>query len=242
MRRCPHCQSPDPDDARYCLHCGQALEPVPRRPWLSLDDLGSWVALRRCALGALPVLAFALSARDWLTGGAARVESRVLAYHLAHGALIALGLAWARRERRASVWVAWLMAGLLGGLFGESLDLWFSYRQIFSGAALWLWQRWGLAYRPTLVYEILQGLRLLGLFPPLGAVYLARERRPARWLQAPLWLGLGLALRTQVRGVWLVWGACFSLPGLAVAACFYASVLALCWGLGPRSGFPDGGA
>ena len=236
MRRCPHCQAPDPDEARFCLHCGRPLEPPVRRPRLSLDDLWSPEALGRCAVAALPVMAFALSATPWLAGGPGRDEARVLSYHLAHGLLLAAGLAWARRERSPLAWGGWLLAGLAGGALSEALDLWFSYRQFFSGLALWLWAALGLADRPPLVYEILQGLRLLGAALPLGLAYAFQERRPARWLQAPLWVGLALAARSQVRGAWLLWAA-VGLPsaqGAGAWALFYASVLALLWGLGPR--------
>jgi hypothetical protein len=207
-----------------------------REPWLRADDLWDPAAFRRCAQAGLPVLAFALSAGAWLAGGPARDEGRVLAYHLGHGLLLGLGLAWARRERQALAWAAWLLAGLAGGALSESLDLWFSYRQVFSGLAQWLWQWLGLDYRPALVYELLQTLRLAGAALPLALAYTFGERRPARWLQAPLWLGLAVILRSQVRGAFLTWWALPGLgrPTLAAVALFYASVLALLWGLGPR--------
>jgi hypothetical protein len=181
-------------------------------------------------------MAFALSATPWLAGGAGRDEARVLCYHLAHGLLLAAGLAWARRQRSALAWGGWLLAGLAGGALSEALDLWFSYRQFFSGLALWLWASLGLADRPPLIYEILQILRLLGPVLALGLAYAVKERRPARWLQAPLWLGLALLARSQVRGAWLVWAA-LGVPSVQAAAAwalFYASVLAFLWGLGPR--------
>ena len=236
MRRCPHCQAPNPDPARFCMACGQAMPAPLREAGFRWDDLGTLRGLGRTALCLLPLLLFQLQFREWLTAGPVREESRFLAFHLGEGLWLGLGLAWARGERPVARWLGWVLAGLVGGLLAEALELWFMYRQVFSGLALWVWAEMGLQDRPPLVYELLQGLRLLGLALPLGAFYLALERRPARWLQAPLWAALGLALGTQVRGAFVAWPALRDLNPVAWAALglFLASRLALVWAFGPK--------
>jgi hypothetical protein len=236
MRRCPSCQSPNPDEARFCMTCGEPMPPPGRQPWATWADLGSWRGLGRTALGLLPLLCFQLSFKGWLTAGPVRVESWFLAFHVGEGLLLGAGLAWARDERLLGRWLGWILAGLAGGLLAEALELWFMYRQIFSGLALWVWAEMGLKDRPSLVYELLQGLRLLGLALPLWANGLASERRPARWLQTPLWVALALAIASQLRGAFLSWGQLAGLNPLAgeALAIWLASRLALAWAFGPR--------
>ena len=236
MRRCPSCQAPNPDEARFCMACGLAMPGLVRPPWFRRDDLGTFLDLGRTALALLPLLLFQLTFKDWLTAGPVRVESNFLAFHVGEGLLLGLGLAWARAEAGLGRWLGWILAGLVGGLLAEGLELWFMYRQVFSGLALWVWAEMGLKDRPSLVYELLQGLRLLGLALPLWANYLSLERRPARWLQAPLWLAVGLACGTQLRGAFLAWPGLRGQDALSWAACgiWAASRLALAWALGPR--------
>ncbi|HTB33487.1 MAG TPA: zinc ribbon domain-containing protein [bacterium] len=236
MRRCPSCQAPNPDEALYCMACGMAMPGALRAPWFTWADLGSWRELGRTALALLPLLAFQLTFKEWLTAGPVRVESQFLAFHLGEGLLLGAGLAWAREERLLGRWLGWILAGLVGGMLAEGLELWFMYRQVFSGLALWVWAEMGLKDRPSLVYELLQGLRLLGLALPLWANDLSVERRPARWLQSPLWLALGLACGSQLRGAFLAWGALADFNPLAwqALAVWLGSRLALAWALGPR--------
>jgi hypothetical protein len=218
------------------MACGQVLPGGAPEPCFRRDDLGTWLDLGRTTLALFPLLAFQLSFRDWLTAGPLRVESQFLAFHVCEGLLLGLGLAWARAERLPGRWLGWILAGLVGGLLAEGLELWFMYRQVFSGLALWVWAEMGLRDRPSLVYELLQGLRLLGLALPLWANDLAAERRPARWLQTPLWVGLGLALGTQLRGAFLAWAPLAGAEPMAWSALsvWFGSRLALAWAFGPR--------
>jgi hypothetical protein len=218
------------------MACGLALPELAREPWFRWDDLGSLSGLGRTALALLPLLCFQLTFKDWLTAGPVRIESQFLAFHVGEGLLLGAGLAWARRERLLGRWLGWILAGLTGGLLAEGLELWFMYRQIFSGLALWVWADLGLQDRPALVYELLQALRFLGLALPLWAHGLASERRPARWLQTPLWVALGLACGTQLRGAYLAWGPLVALSplGWGALAVWLFSRLALAWAFGPR--------
>jgi hypothetical protein len=236
MRRCPDCQAPNPDQALFCMACGSPLPGAVETPWLRRQDLGNWRDLGRTALALLPLLVFQLSFRDWLTAGPVRVESQFLDFHVGEGLLLGAGLAWARGERLLGRWLGWILAGLVGGLLAEGLELWFMYRQVFSGLALWVWAEMGLKDRPSLVYELLQGLRLLGLALPLWANDLAVERRPARWLQTPLWVALGLLCGSQLRGAFLAWGglAGFNPQAWQALALWLGSRLALAWAFGPR--------
>ena len=218
------------------MACGSALPGAVRAPWFRRQDLGTWRDLGRSALALLPLLVFQLSFRDWLTAGPVRLESQFLAFHVCEGLLLGAGLAWARAERLLGRWLGWILAGLVGGLLAEGLELWFMYRQVFSGLALWVWAEMGLQDRPSLVYELLQGLRLLGLALPLWANDLAAERRPARWLQTPLWVALGLLCGSQLRGAFLAGGALAACNPLAwqALAVWLGSRLALAWAFGPR--------
>jgi hypothetical protein len=234
MRRCAQCQSPNPDSAAFCLACGTALAPLRRRPWISAADLWDRPSFKRVALGLLPLVLFALSFGRLLTVGDLRREWRFLLFHELHGLILGLGLAWAWQER-PSGWGRWALVGLFGGLVAEALDAWYSYHGLMGSVSLALWQWGGMAEDRALVYEILQILRLAA--PGLALWALAYAPKPGLGIQRVLalaWLVLALALRSQVRGAWVSWGALETALGWAQLGLYTLSVLALGWGLGPR--------
>ena len=235
MRRCPQCQSPNVDSARYCSACWADLPPAPPpRPWISVADFWDAEALRRVALGQAPLLLFALSFGGLLTVGTLRVEWRFTLFHLLSGLILAAGLAWAWRESPQG-WARWIAAGLFGGLLAEALDAWYSYHGVMGYYSLELWQWFGLADNPALVYEILQILRLAAPGLLLWAVvYVQKPGSTARRILALGWIALALALRSRVRGAWVAWGALTWLEGWLHLGLFALSTLALAWGLGPR--------
>lgn len=235
MRRCYYCQAPNPDGAARCERCERIL-PAPLRPPLNLGAaLWDGPSFKRTLLSQIPLIAFGLSFGGLLTVGVGREEGRFLAYHILHGLAFGAALAWARRESRAKEWAFWVSAGALGGLLSEALDVWYSYHGILGQASQQLWQWFGFSEDPALVYEILQIFRLGGLGFALLVVFEATETLTARRILAPLWVLAALALRSQVRGSWLAWGAlAHSGEAWVHLALFALSSLCLAWGLGPR--------
>ena len=234
MRRCPRCQSPNPDHAERCSACSAALPALLRKPWISLGDVYDVQALERVALGLVPLLLFGLSFGRLLTVGSLRQEWRFAVFHLAHGLILAAGLAWAWRERRAKGWALWLAAGLAGGLLTEALESWYTYRGLMGFFSVAAWQWFGFPDDNALIYEILQVLRLLGAAFALLAAYAFRERRAARRVLARFWIALAVALRSQVRGAWVAWGALGGAMAWLQLGLYALSALSLAWGLGPR--------
>jgi hypothetical protein len=233
MRRCPVCQAANPSTARFCHACGSALPPVEAEPWFRLDDLWSPEALRRGLLAALLLLAYRLSFGGLLSAGPERQESRFLIFHVGSGLVLALGLAWARRERGLN-WLAWALGGLAGGLLCEALEVWYSYRHLMGTLTFYAFQWFGLPTTPPLIYQILQGLRAAGLALPLLALASTREKRFGYSVFALLWTVLAVVLRVPVRGFFLAWGA-LSVPEAWTQVAYYlGSALALAYGLGAR--------
>jgi hypothetical protein len=240
MRRCPQCHSPNVDSARYCAACWADLPPAPRRAaWIGAADLWDAPSFRRVALGQAPLLFFALSFGGLLTVGSLRLEWHFALFHLLNGLFLAAGLAWAWRESPRG-WAAWMAAGLFGGLLAEALDAWYSYHGEMGYLSMELWQWFGLADNPALVYEILQILRLAAPGLLLWAVVYAQKRgSTARRTLALGWIALALLLRSRVRGAWVAWGALASPEGWLHLGLYALSALALAWGLGPRGLTPD---
>lgn len=235
MRRCPQCHSPNVDSAQHCAACWADLPPVPRpKARIGKADFWDAAALRRVALGQVPLLLFALSFGGLLTVGQLRVEWRFTLFHLLHGLILAAGLAWAWRESPQG-WARWMAAGLCGGLLAEALDAWYTYHGVMGFFSMEVWQWFGLADNPALVYEILQILRLAAPALLLWAVvYVQKAGSNARRTLALGWMALALALRSQVRGAWVAWGALSLLEGWLHLGLYALSILALAWGLGPR--------
>jgi hypothetical protein len=234
MRRCAQCQSPNPDSSAFCQACGTALAPLRPQPWIAAADLWDGPSMKRVALGLLPVVLFALCFGRLLTVGDLRREWRFALFHELHGLILGLGLAWAWRERPLG-WVRWIAAGLFGGLIAEALDAWYSYHGVMGLFSLTFWAWLGLPEDNALVYEILQILRLAAPGLILWALaYFPKRPSVTRRTLALLWIALALALRSQVRGAWVAWGALGSLGGWTHLGLYLGSSLALGWGLGPR--------
>lgn len=235
MIRCVHCETPNPDSSRTCVGCGRPCGPVPRDPFLRREDLWQPEAFLR-ALGAAGILLiFRLSFGHLLTVGVQRREWAFLSYHLAHGTLLGLGLAWVRGERRPQAWLAWLAAGWGGGLLSEGLELWYLYRNLMARFSLLLWQYFGLAESPALIYRVLQGLRLGGTLLPLLGLALKDEKRLSRGLFTVLAALGALALRIPVRGFLLDWRQLGHWAAWEQIGLYSASALLLYYGLGQRA-------
>jgi len=233
MRRCPSCQVPNPESAGFCHACGAALPLVQAEPWFRLDDLWDKAALLRGLAAALVLLAYRLSFGGLLTAGPERDESRFLLFHLGTGLVLGLGLAWSRRERGLG-WLGWALGGLAGGLFCESLEVWYTYRHLMGTLTFYAFQWFGLPTTPPLVYQILQGLRAAGLALPLLILAATREKRFGYTVFALGWALLAVALRVPVRGAFLAWGALGLGEAWIQAAYYLGSALALAYGLGAR--------
>lgn len=240
MRRCPQCQSPNPDSAGFCAACGEGLPKVLWSPQAAFAELWDGPSAVRVALGLLPVLCFRLSFGYLLTVGVQRTEWHFAVYHLCHGLLLAAGLAWAWREASFKGRAGWLLAGLCGGLFAEALEAWYTYHGLMGFFSLTLWQWFGLPEDRALVYEILQMLRLAGPGLFLWLAFAAKPLSALRRASALVWIVLALALRSQVRGAFVVWGALTTALGCRQAALYALSALVLAWGLGPREGLTRG--
>ncbi len=234
MRRCPHCQAPNPEQAAVCGACAQPLPPPVRESWLRLDDLWRPQALPRLGILLLLLLAFRIQAGPLLTAGAERMEARFLAFHLMQGLLLGLGAAWMRSSRSPLDWGLWVAAGLAGGLLAESLEVWYTYRQLMGMLTLLAWDWFGWQATPPLIYRILQGLRAAGLALPLLALALAQEKRFSRMLFAFALALAAVALRVPLRGAFLTWGGLAHAQGLAQAAWYLGSMAALLYALAPR--------
>ena len=234
MRRCPQCQSPNPEASLYCGACGAPLAPIPREPWVRLADLWSPMALQRAWVAALLLCAFRLSFGQLLTVGGERVEARFLTFHLMHGLVLGTGLAWCRGESRAARWILWLGLGLMGGLLAEALEVWYTYRHLMGTLTLYAWSWFQLPATPALIYQILQGLRLVGALLPLLFMYFWVDSRNARQFMALGFALLALVLRVPVRGVYLTWPAVLSGEAWSVLGLYGGSALAIFYGLGPR--------
>jgi hypothetical protein len=211
------------------------LLPIPREPWVRLSDVWSPLALQRAAVAVLALIAFRLSAGSLLTVGMERVEARFLAFHLMHGLLLGAGLAWCRGERTALRWTLWLVLGLLGGLMAEALEVWYTYRHLMSTLTFYAWQWFELPSTPALIYQILQGLRLVGALFPLVFMYFWVEQRNARQFLALGFLLLALGARVFVRGAYLAWPGLLTSETWPVLALYAVSALAIFYGLGPRT-------
>lgn len=241
MRRCPHCQSPSPERAAFCSACGRALPPPLRAPGFRREDLWQPLALRRALQALAPLLAFRLSAGSLLTAGPVRVEGRFLAFHLMHGILLAGGVAWVRGLRRPQACLRWLGAGLLGGLLAESLEAWYTYRHLMGRLTLFAWDWFGLGSQSSLIYQVLQGLRILGVGLPLLALALSGEKRVFLYFSAVFLFCAAVALRIPVRGAYLSWAGLAAFLGLSWAhlLLYSASALCLLYGLGQRALTPE---
>lgn len=179
----------------------------------------------RALLPVLVLLAYRFSAGDLLTAGPERQEARFLAFHLMNGALFGLAVAWLRRPPRWLDQLGWLGAGLAGGALAECLEAWYSYRHLMGTLTVYAWQWFEWPMSTALVYQTLQGLRLLGLALVLLAWLWGSEKRWVPRVISVL-LGLGaLALRIPVRGAFLRWGALLQLQAWGAVAAYAGS----CW-------------
>lgn len=227
MRRCPHCQAPNPESAPACHACGQLLAPIAAEPWLRWGELWQPRLLLRSLLPLLLLLLFRISFGRLLTVGMERVELRFLTFHLLSGLLLGAGVAWVRGAREPRAWGLWIAAGLAGGLLAEALEVWFTYRQIMGTITFYLWMWFGLPDTPALIYRILQGLRALGLALPLVLVALQGEKRLSRGLFVLLCLAAAVILRMPLRGIFLGWSYLVQGPQWASLAFYLGSMLPL---------------
>jgi hypothetical protein len=238
MRRCPHCQAPNPERALFCQRCGLALPPVAKRPFLALSDLWAPPAAKALLLPLLLILCFRFRFGDWLSVGLQREEWHFIAFHTLHGLLLGAALAWARGERGARAWLGWLLAGLLGGLLAEGLEFWFTYRHVMVGAAYDILAWFEGPQAGVLPYQILQGLRLGGALLPLG-LYWAWAQKPSLGLQLLAFLALILAVyaRAHVLGFALAWPALSSWLGWhnTLLYAFSVALILYVWGRRPET-------
>jgi hypothetical protein len=235
MRRCPHCQAPNPSAALFCQRCGQGLPPLPREPFWAWSDWWEPAALRAALAPLLALLAFRLSFGHWLIKGAERIEWHYLAFHLGHGLLFGLGLAWCRGDLAERRWLRWALVGLGAGLFTEALEYWYTYQHVMQGVAFRIWDFFGAMNNAALVpYRSLQILRLAGILGPLALLWLFSQPRGGQVLAALLWLGLGLWARALVLGYPVAWGALGTALAWKHLGLYAFSALAGLYALGPR--------
>lgn len=235
MRRCPNCQSPNPEAALFCARCGQGLPPAPRIPFWSAQDWWSGGALK-AALGPLGVLlAFRLTFGSWLSVGLAREEWHYLAFHTLHGLLFGLALAWVRRERSATEVWRWVVVGLVGGFLAESLEYWYTYRHLMQGYVFTILNWYEGSKAALFPYQSLQALRLVGVLVPLGVLWLWAQRpRLGLQMASLLWVLAAVALRSRVLGYPLNWAGLSTALGWQNLALYAFSALAVLYAWGPR--------
>jgi hypothetical protein len=131
-------------------------------------------------------------------------------------------------------WSAWALGGFAGGLFCESLEVWYTYRHLMGTLTYYAFDWFGLPTTPPLIYQILQGLRALGLALPHLILSASREKRFGYSVFACLWAVLAVACRVPVRGAYLHWPALFNPEGLVQVAWYLGSTLPLAYGFGAR--------
>lgn len=236
MRRCPHCQAPNPEAARFCQRCGQALPRIQREAFWAWSDWFEPAALRAALAPLLVLLFFRLSCGAWLSVGAARDESRFLSFHLLHGTLFGAALAWVSGDLARGKARRWILLGLLSGFFAEALEYWYTYQHVMQGIVFQIVDWFGALNTAALIpYRSLQVLRLLGVVGPLSVGWLLWSRpRGGQVLALLAWGGAGLCLRALVLGYPLHWTGVWTPVGLNNLALYAFSALAWLYALGAR--------
>jgi hypothetical protein len=233
MRRCPHCRAANPGPAQFCHQCGGALPYQAPVPFFVAADWFSPATLKAALPPLAGLLVFRLSFGAWLSATPPREELRFVAFHLWHGLLLGLALASTRLERTRGAWLAWTVAGLLGGVLAEGLEIWFTYKHVMQTISFYVADWFGVTGVIWLPYRILQGLRLLGVLGPLVACW-AWFRRPTAGagLAAFSWLLLALGLRAFVKGAFLTWPGLWTALGLENTLLYGVSALCILLALG----------
>lgn len=236
MRRCPHCQAPNPEASLFCQRCGQPLPRVEHEAFWAWSDWFEPATLRAALVPLFALLVFRVSFGGLLSVGSGRVEARFLTFHLLHGLIFGAGVAWVAGDVERGKTARWALLGLLAGLFTEALEYWYTYQHVMQGVVFKIVDWFGALNTAALVpYRSLQVLRLLGVVGPLSVAWALWTRpRPGQVLALLVWGAAGLYLRALVLGYPLNWSGIQTPLSLKNLALYAFSALLWLYALGAR--------